>query len=111
MTNWESRTVAQLKEECKIRGLNTDGKKADLVRRIEGLSIQNDFLDAEIADDFEPSDGEGIVQRIKQLPVSVLAVIGIMLIGTMGGAMLYGCLLYTSPSPRDRSLSRMPSSA
>ena len=25
--------------------------------------------------------------------------------------MLYICLLYTSPSPRDRSLSRMPSSA
>ena len=24
---------------------------------------------------------------------------------------LYTCLLYTSPSPRDRSLSRMPSSA
>ena len=24
---------------------------------------------------------------------------------------LYACLLYTSPSPRDRSLSRMPSSA
>ena len=24
---------------------------------------------------------------------------------------LLGCLLYTSPSPRDRSLSRMPSSA
>ena len=27
------------------------------------------------------------------------------------GAVLMGCLLYTSPSPRDRSLSRMPSSA
>ena len=25
--------------------------------------------------------------------------------------LFYGCLLYTSPSPRDRSLSRMPSSA
>ena len=25
--------------------------------------------------------------------------------------LLEGCLLYTSPSPRDRSLSRMPSSA
>ena len=25
--------------------------------------------------------------------------------------MSFGCLLYTSPSPRDRSLSRMPSSA
>ena len=24
---------------------------------------------------------------------------------------IYDCLLYTSPSPRDRSLSRMPSSA
>ena len=24
---------------------------------------------------------------------------------------LYGCLLYTSPSPRDRTRSRMPSSA
>ena len=26
-------------------------------------------------------------------------------------SIIYGCLLYTSPSPRDRSLSRMPSSA
>ena len=26
-------------------------------------------------------------------------------------AMVISCLLYTSPSPRDRSLSRMPSSA
>ena len=29
----------------------------------------------------------------------------------MGIAMAYGCLLYTSPSPRDLSTSRMPSSA
>ena len=28
-----------------------------------------------------------------------------------GGALIYGCLLYTSPSPRDGLLSRMPSSA
>ena len=27
------------------------------------------------------------------------------------GINIYDCLLYTSPSPRDRSLSRMPSSA
>ena len=27
------------------------------------------------------------------------------------GEVFVGCLLYTSPSPRDRSLSRMPSSA
>ena len=28
-----------------------------------------------------------------------------------GIALFYGCLLYTSPSPRDATLSRMPSSA
>ena len=28
-----------------------------------------------------------------------------------GGTILYTCLLYTSPSPRDRTRSRMPSSA
>ena len=27
------------------------------------------------------------------------------------GALVHGCLLYTSPSPRDRTRSRMPSSA
>ena len=27
------------------------------------------------------------------------------------GAAIYGCLLYTSPSPRDPKISRMPSSA
>ena len=31
--------------------------------------------------------------------------------GQTGEAMASNCLLYTSPSPRDRSLSRMPSSA
>ena len=30
---------------------------------------------------------------------------------TLPGGLSFGCLLYTSPSPRDRSLSRMPSSA
>ena len=30
---------------------------------------------------------------------------------TPGDFYTYTCLLYTSPSPRDRSLSRMPSSA
>ena len=31
--------------------------------------------------------------------------------GSSAGAELVGCLLYTSPSPRDGLLSRMPSSA
>ena len=32
-------------------------------------------------------------------------------IGVLGVGILYTCLLYTSPSPRDRQKSRMPSSA
>ena len=90
MTNWESLTVAQLKEECKSRWLSVGGKKADLVARLEEYTIPNDVLDAEIADELSPPNGRSIVWRMKQLPVSVLAVIGIMLIGTMGGALLYG---------------------
>ena len=33
------------------------------------------------------------------------------LIGTLAYALYWVCLLYTSPSPRDATLSRMPSSA
>ncbi|MEK9908749.1 MAG: M28 family peptidase [Candidatus Thalassarchaeaceae archaeon] len=90
MTNWESLTVAQLKQECKSRGLSVGGKKTDLVARLEEHTIPNDVLDAEIADDSSPHNTRSILGRVKQLPVSVLAVIGIMLIGTMGGALLYG---------------------
>ena len=36
----------------------------------------------------------------------VIAIIGILI-----GMLLPACLLYTSPSPRDRQKSRMPSSA
>ena len=32
-------------------------------------------------------------------------------LGVYAGDYLFGCLLYTSPSPRDATLSRMPSSA
>ena len=32
-------------------------------------------------------------------------------VGDAGGLNVYVCLLYTSPSPRDRQKSRMPSSA
>ena len=90
MTNWQSLTVAQLKEECKSRGLSVGGKKADLVSRIEEHAISNDFLEAEITEDSAMQSGRSMIGRVKQLPVSVLAVIGIMLLGTMGGALLYG---------------------
>ena len=90
MTNWDSLTVAQLKEECKKRGLASGGKKAELVARLEDYSTEDAVLDAEMVDDSVSFSTQLIIQRAKQLPVSVLAVIGIVLIGTMGGAVLYG---------------------
>ena len=45
----------------------------------------------------------------------VVATPGLVVINVTGGSFegpqLKGCLLYTSPSPRDRQKSRMPSSA
>ena len=41
---------------------------------------------------------------VKVLALSFMILIGVMLVAE-------GCLLYTSPSPRDRQKSRMPSSA
>ena len=38
-------------------------------------------------------------------------ILTLALAGMIGSATLYICLLYTSPSPRDRQKSRMPSSA
>ena len=67
MTNWESLTVAQLKEECKSRGLSVGGNKADLVAKLEEHAIPIDVLDAEIADNSRPPTARSIVSRVKQL--------------------------------------------
>ena len=48
--------------------------------------------------DFQSVIGKEIKQQMKNIPDTVIACVG-------------GCLLYTSPSPRDGLLSRMPSSA
>ena len=40
-----------------------------------------------------------------------LAAIGQQIVMGYAGQLALGCLLYTSPSPRDRTRSRMPSSA
>ena len=50
----------------------------------------------------QPLHGYAIAQQIELLSDAVL---------TVEQGSLYPCLLYTSPSPRDGLLSRMPSSA
>ena len=55
-----------------------------------------------------------IVAAPAVLPVFRLNLLGRFLslaIVALGIDLIWGCLLYTSPSPRDRTRSRMPSSA
>ena len=47
---------------------------------------------------------------VGHLTTLVIALIGLGIVGTLAFGDM-GCLLYTSPSPRDRQKSRMPSSA
>ena len=50
---------------------------------------------------------DALAPRKPVAPNSLLAIVG----GTLATLFLYTCLLYTSPSPRDKRQSRMPSSA
>ena len=51
-------------------------------------------------------------QSIAMIYSNTAIVVGIILAAAaFGSALGWGCLLYTSPSPRDLSTSRMPSSA
>ena len=52
---------------------------------------------------------ERVVQVAAQLPINTASSEVITVAGTNGKGST--CLLYTSPSPRDRTRSRMPSSA
>ena len=64
-----------------------------------------------------PSAGEVITQLFsnEELRGRVLTTLGLLLIVRLGIYIpmpgIDSCLLYTSPSPRDATLSRMPSSA
>ena len=59
------------------------------------------------------SDAHGLAESIRQLaaPYKGLGVTAIAGIDARGFIFGTGCLLYTSPSPRDKRQSRMPSSA
>ena len=48
---------------------------------------------------------------VDYVPMKTWRIFLIQLLNIAGLGPIYGCLLYTSPSPRDRQKSRMPSSA
>ena len=53
----------------------------------------------------------GFIQYFPPLEVMETYLFGLISIGIVLLTLLLTCLLYTSPSPRDRTRSRMPSSA
>ena len=54
----------------------------------------------------------GATAVVGSVAVTTIAAPGLVLIpAAIAGGMVATCLLYTSPSPRDATLSRMPSSA
>ena len=52
-----------------------------------------------------------VIERLFQEKILLNTGAVLSLLYVVGGVALYTCLLYTSPSPRDRQKSRMPSSA
>ena len=70
-------------------------------------ATQFERQDTQVIEDREPKSGS-------QLLLEAIGAQGVdTIFGYPGGAIMpvYDCLLYTSPSPRDRTRSRMPSSA
>ena len=67
------------------------------------------FLDQTGAKSVEAVVADSVTVN-KILP-SIITKMNLPMVGPDGQPMSYSCLLYTSPSPRDATLSRMPSSA
>ena len=79
----------------------------ELVRRVQ-LAEELGFDGAWGFDHFQPMYGEGPGEAFEGM-TALAALAGLTSRIRLG--LLVTCLLYTSPSPRDRQKSRMPSSA
>ena len=87
-----SQDVAQLYAPDNPLEVLTRAEKVDLLKRIDAATRALD-------------------PRIQQVTVSMAGVWERILVASTDGGLAADCLLYTSPSPRDGLLSRMPSSA
>ena len=95
--------------------MSTYAKDSPLFLKEALISIKNQTLKASqiviIKDGKLSKKLEDVINSFNELPIETYLYDGD---GNLGGALNYGlkfCLLYTSPSPRDRNVSRMPSSA
>ena len=95
----------------KIRTLRKGGGLSGFTKRSE--SEYDPFGAAHSSTSISSALGMAVANKLSNKSNEVIAVIGD---GAMSAGMAYeamnnACLLYTSPSPRDATLSRMPSSA
>ena len=92
--------------EARDKGDLSENAEYDAAKEAQGL------LEARIAKlEIDLSNSRVIDEsKLDSSKVSLLSNVTIKNLSN-GSEMSYTCLLYTSPSPRDRSISRMPSSA
>jgi rfaE bifunctional protein kinase chain/domain len=94
------------KEGLKTNGIIKSNERITTTKtRIIGNHMQMLRVDEEIETDLNTEDSSGLVSLIHQLISDKKPDVIILQDYNKG------CLLYTSPSPRDRTRSRMPSSA
>ena len=85
--SWAELSVSELKEALRDRGMPVSGNKADLILRLEeGTVFSAEMVNNEQSTD----DTRNFINKVRDLPLSVLIVIGILLLGGSGGAVIYG---------------------
>jgi len=98
MTGWANKTVSELKEELRTRGMPVSGSKASLISRLQQSEVESDVIEAEIVNG-QPNGKRKSAsklltykfsERVKGLPTSVIIVTAILIVGTTGGGLLFG---------------------
>ena len=100
MSQWASKTVAELKQELRSRGMPVSGKKSELVERLELADSDTSVLEAEIVvEDAKGSSSTvmnslkespaAAVSRLRELPVATVMVAVLLVVGATGGALLF----------------------
>ena len=100
-----------------IRGIVVAGLLAALMSSLAGVfNASSTLFTMDFYSKFRPNTPEKDLVRIGRIATAGMVLIGLLWIPVIQGSRglyeyLQSCLLYTSPSPRDATLSRMPSSA
>ena len=101
-------TLAQVKDVVNAKAMKAEEAESEEYEEVieeeeettDEVVAEDEYSDEEVVAEAEESEEEVVTEE--EEPIDIEADVQ---------ALLEGCLLYTSPSPRDLSTSRMPSSA